>query len=201
MEGEQERRLHWLEIRLKEESVSVALQACAVYTGTIHQWGGWLISCSWAGVHAKIKKNKKVQLQVKKCNHSGGGAKEQLVSACTRETGRSQASNHLTILREWKSKVMNSSVHQRSKERWSEMQRFCINRINPPPFTEILTPADGFICTNRSRDKTCQLNRACCCPEIHLVLSSLSMFQCKPSRWWIPEPTARGQMDFCRQGW
>lgn len=133
-------------------------------------------------MHAKIKKNKKVQLQVKKCNHSGGGAKEQLVSACTRETGRSQASNHLTILREWKSKVMNSSVHQRSKERWSEMQRFCINRINPPPFTETLTPADGFICTNRSRDKTCQLNRACCCPEIHLVLSSLSMFQCKPSR-------------------
>lgn len=108
------------------------------------------------------KKGKKEKMR-KKCNHSGGGAAEQLLSACTRERGRSQASNHLTILTEWKSKVINSSVHQRSKERWSEMQRFCRNRINPPPFTEILTPADGFICTNRS---TCQLNRACCCPEI-----------------------------------
>lgn len=121
--------------------------------------------------------------------------------ALARARRRSQASNHLPILTERKSKVINSSVHQRSKERWPEMHCFCINRINPPPFTEILTPANGLICTNRSRDKTCQLNRACCCPEIHLVLSSLSMFQCKLSRWWILKPTARGQMDFCRQGW
>lgn len=198
MEGEQERRLHWLEIKLKEESVSVALQACAVYTGTIHQWGGWLISCSWAGVHAK--KRKRCNSKCKNTITVGVGLRSNWW-ALVRARGRSQASNHLTILTEWKSKVINSSVRQRSKERWSEMQRFCINRINPPPFTEILTPADGFICTNRSRDKTCQLNRACCCPQIHLVLSSLSMFQCKPSRWWILEPTARGQMDFCRQGW